>query len=145
MLTFVNRVPNVEDPVCVRAFWRVFCIGAGRFKNVQLRVAKNVSWVDVPRVGKQPTSYALLCVQWLDTFILSCVERMPNREIFHLPDSYTKEEIFMDYARQQVTASDSHVSYSYFCRLCKGTSSWSKFRGATDFQFVKIVKTLSEI
>lgn len=112
------------------AFCRTFCIGAVRFRNAKYRAAKDISWVPMPNVGRAPTSYALLCVQWLNAFILSCVERLPNREVFHIPDSYTKQEIFMDYVGQQVTAGDSHVSYGYFCKL------WQR-----DFRLVKIPKS----
>lgn len=120
----------MEDTLCVKGFCRVFCINAIRYRNVRYRCAKNLTWVQTPGVGRAPTDYGLLAIQWLNAFILTCVERLSNREVFHLPNSYTKGEIILDYARQQVRAGDSHICYSYFCKL------WHK-----EFSNVKIPRS----
>lgn len=76
--TIIIRLPQLKEPVCVRSFVRLFCIGAGRFRNVRYKVEKGLTWVSTPSLRSAPTSYGLLAVQWLNAFILRCVERLPT-------------------------------------------------------------------
>lgn len=81
----------------------------------------------VERSLRESTSAFHDTTQWLSTFFIKNVEQLPNKTYFHLPDSYTKKEVYEVYLGALRGGSVLAMSYSYFCRV------WN-----TNFNRVKI-------
>ena len=100
--------------VCRQAFKLVFCIG-----NHSLdRLLKNQS-VEVKRpVGRVRGSLSYILESWMQDFFENNCEKLPNKDILHLPDSYSKLEVwklfkstFPDYDKTE------NVTYRYWCKM----------------------------
>lgn len=104
-----------HSQVCRIAFKSVYNLGNTRLNRL------NAGEED-PRMFRDPvrresTSTFHDTTHWMNTFFTKNVERLPNNSYFHLPDSFTKKEVYEMYVGELTGGSLEIVGYSYFCRV----------------------------
>ena len=67
--------------------------------------------------SKDKSTIQLALVQWLNDFFMTNVESLPNKDIFHLPDNWTKLEVFEAFKLESSTREEASLTYSWFCRI----------------------------
>ena len=113
-------------PVCRIAFKAVFCISNNLLQRLQ---GSNNASLYSPRLGGRPLSNATCVVTtWMKNFFETHCESLPNKDIVHLPDNFSKFKVWNLYkSTYQILDRDSSVSYRTWCKL------WSR-----NFAHVKI-------
>lgn len=114
----VGATYKVEDTiVCRKAFKAVFCIGNDRLRRI-FQFGNH-------QIGKspgRPIGLAGLVVRsWMKDFFKTRVESLPNKDnIVHLPDNYSKTEVWKIY-QSTVGNSDlsASVGYRQFAKIWK--------------------------
>jgi len=66
---------------------------------------------------KEKSVTQLALVQWLSDFFMTNVESLPNKDIFHLPDNWTKLEVFEAFQMESLLREEASLTYSWFCRI----------------------------
>ncbi|KAL3678119.1 hypothetical protein R1sor_021075 [Riccia sorocarpa] len=64
---------------------------------------------------RQPTGEAFILLEWLDSFFLSHCERQPGDGRYHLPNNFTKKEVYDHYTTDMLQVHQC-LSYSSFKR-----------------------------
>jgi hypothetical protein len=76
---------------CRIGFKKLYSVGNDRLQRVSqdifLRVKNEV-------FSKEKLCLNLSFVPWMNTFLSINVENLPNKDIFYLPDNWTKEEVY---------------------------------------------------
>ncbi|KAL3683117.1 hypothetical protein R1sor_001139 [Riccia sorocarpa] len=70
--------------------------------------------------SRQPSAEAFILLEWLDSFFLSHCERQPCDGKYHLPNNFTKKEVYDHYKTDKVQVQES-LQYSSFKRY------WPKY------------------
>jgi hypothetical protein len=102
--------------VCRHAFKLIFCIGNHTLDR--LRFLKNQS-VEVKKpLGRVRGSLSYILESWMQDFFHNNCEKLPNKDILHLPDSFSKLEVwkifkstFADFDKTE------KVTYRYWCKM----------------------------
>ncbi|KAL3687023.1 hypothetical protein R1sor_013332 [Riccia sorocarpa] len=98
--------------VCRKAFKIVFSVGNNRLQRMRLEdkhpAAPNT-------VVRQPSAQAFILLEWLDSFFLSHCERQPGDGKYHLPNNFTKKEVY-DHYKTDMSQMQSVLQYSSFKR-----------------------------
>lgn len=111
---------------CREGFKKLYSVGNTRLQ----RVSHNIfTRVENEVFCKEKSTAHLALVQWLKGFFERNVESLPNKDIFHLPDNWTKLEVFEEFKNESEIREDASVKYSWFCRI------WTK-----EFPRVRIPK-----
>ncbi|KAL3687029.1 hypothetical protein R1sor_013338 [Riccia sorocarpa] len=71
-------------------------------------------------VIRQPSAQAFILLEWLDSFFLSHCERQPGDGKYHLPNNFTKKEVY-DHYKTDMSQMQSVLQYSSFKRY------WRKY------------------
>ncbi|KAL3678674.1 hypothetical protein R1sor_021630 [Riccia sorocarpa] len=71
-------------------------------------------------VVRQPSAQAFIFLEWLDSFFLSHCERQPGDGKYHLPNNFTKKEVY-DHYKTDMSQMHSVLQYSSFKRY------WRKY------------------
>lgn len=102
--------------VCRQAFKLVFCIGNHSLDR--LRFLKNQNAEVKKPLGRVRGSLSYILESWMQDFFENNCEKLPNKDILHLPDSYSKLEVwklfkstFADYDKTE------KVTYRYWCKM----------------------------
>jgi hypothetical protein len=108
---------NVGDiSVCRQAFKAVFCVGNDRIARIAKANGGDVLRLDL--VGRPRNMKTLVLIEWLRDFFKTRVESLPNKNILHLPDNYTKWEICKLFNSQYGTRDETtKVQYEAFTRI----------------------------
>ncbi|KAL3687180.1 hypothetical protein R1sor_013489 [Riccia sorocarpa] len=112
--------------VCRKAFKIIFCVGNSRLQRLRLP-DKHPASIDT--VARQPSAEAFILLEWLDSFFLSHCERQPADGKYHLPNNFTKKEVYDHYRTDMVQVREC-LQYSSFKHY------WVKF-----YPFVTIPTT----
>ncbi|KAL3694071.1 hypothetical protein R1sor_007722 [Riccia sorocarpa] len=96
--------------VCRKAFKIILCVGNSRVQRLRLQ-DKHPASIDT--VARQPSAEAFILLEWLDSFFLSHRERQPADGKYHLPNNFTKKEVYDHYRTDMVQAQES-LQYSSF-------------------------------
>ncbi len=76
----------------------------------------------------------LVLIEWLQDFFKTRVESLPNKNILHLPDNYTKWEIFKLFNSQYVTRdATAKIQYEAFTRIWRQNFSHVKIPPVSRF------------
>ena len=112
--------------VCRKAFKAVFCISNNMLQRLQDPSSGSLY---SPRMGGKPLSNtSCVVIAWMKNFFQTHCESLPNKDIVHLPDNYSKLEVWNLYKSTYGTLDiDSKVGYRRWCKL------WS-----SNFSHVKI-------
>ena len=114
------------EPFCREGFKKLYSVGNSRLQRVShdifLRIERDV-------FCREKSTAHLGLVQWLKEFFATSVESLPNKDIFHLPDNWTKLEVFEAFKKEAVSREETSLTYSWFCRI------WAK-----EFPRVRIPK-----
>jgi len=103
-----------DKPFCRKGFKKMFSVGNGRLQ----RISEDIFCRIVPGTFiKEKSSAQLALVQWLNDFFITNVESLPNKDIFHLPDNWTKLEIFEAFKIESLIREEASMTYSWFCRI----------------------------
>jgi hypothetical protein len=104
-----------QSAVCRKAFKLVFCIGNHMLSR--LRVLKNHSVETQKPVGRVRSSLSYILESWLEDFFNNNCEKLPNKDIVHLPDSFSKLEVWKIF-KSSFSNFDKYenVSYRFFCK-----------------------------
>ncbi|KAL3683649.1 hypothetical protein R1sor_001671 [Riccia sorocarpa] len=97
-----TRVPkrlSQNLTVCRKAFKIIFCVGNSRLQRLRLQ-DKHPASIDT--VARQPSAEAFILLEWLDSFFLSHCERQPADGKYHLPNNFTKKEVYDHYRTDMV-------------------------------------------
>ena len=104
--------------VCRKGFKSVFCVGNHMLTRLTLLRNQNLEY---PKpVGKAITDASYVVQSWMKNFFETHCESLPNKEVVHLPDNYSKLEVYNLY-KSTFVKMDSTVSISYrnWCKLWK--------------------------
>lgn len=112
-----DRAYKVLDVlVCRKAFKAVFCVGnhmlsrLSKLKNDNLQYHKPV--------GAPITHTSYVVISWMKTFFDTHCESLPNKEVVHLPDNYSKLEVYNVYKSSFVNLDTScNITYRRWCKL----------------------------
>lgn len=69
------------------------------------------------RFVREKSVTQLALVQWLNNFFMINVESLPNKDIFHLPDNWTKSDVFDAFKNDFLLRDETTITYSWFCRI----------------------------
>ena len=100
--------------ICRNAFKKLYSVGNDRLQRVSRDIFFKIE-NDVFR--KEKSSVSLSFVQWMTTFLSKHVESLPNKDLFHLPDNWTKGEVFEMFKVDLLEREETTMTYGYFCRL----------------------------
>lgn len=78
--------------VCREAFKNVFCVGNDRLSRITKLGNRDV--MPPKAVGRPKAIMSLVVTSWLHEFFKTRVESLPNKNVLHLPDNYTKFEVW---------------------------------------------------
>ncbi|KAL3682469.1 hypothetical protein R1sor_000491 [Riccia sorocarpa] len=98
--------------VCRKAFKIVFSVGNNRLQRMRLEDKHHAA---LNTVVRQPSAHALILLEWLDSFFLSHCERQPGDGKYHLPNNFTKKEVY-DHYKTDMSQMQSVLQYSSFKR-----------------------------
>jgi hypothetical protein len=101
-------------PFCREGFKKLYSVGNDRLQRVTQDIFLRV---DREIFRKQTSTNQLTLVEWLKDFFATSVESLPNKDIFHLPDNWTKQEVFEVFKKDSLLWEESNVTYSWFCRI----------------------------
>ncbi|KAL3694379.1 hypothetical protein R1sor_008030 [Riccia sorocarpa] len=96
--------------VCRKAFKIIFCVGNSRLQRLRLP-DKHPASIDT--IARQPSAEAFILLEWLDSFFLSHCERQPVDGKYHLPNNFTKKEVYDHYRTDMVQVREC-LQYSSF-------------------------------
>ncbi len=106
---------NVQGKTfCREGFKRLYSVGNSRLQRISRDIFMRVQ-NDAVCKEKSPTQLSL--VQWLHDFFSINVESLPNKDIFNLPDNWTKQEIFEAFKTDTLLRDETTTTYSWFCRI----------------------------
>jgi hypothetical protein len=108
-------VGNIK--VCRKAFKEVFCVGNSRLARVNSKYNEDLK----PDRGSKPRLLkTLVLTSWLKSFFETRVEMLPNKNVCHLPDNYSKYEVWKIYTSSLVDSDETcQFSYRSFMRIWK--------------------------
>jgi hypothetical protein len=110
-----NKGYCVNDHVLFReGFKKLFFVGNNRLQKVNANVFQRIENITF---CKDTSSTQLGLVQWLDDFFSRNVESLPNKDIHHLPDNWTKLEVYEEFKHETNFREEQDVTYSWFCRI----------------------------
>ncbi|KAL3688958.1 hypothetical protein R1sor_015267 [Riccia sorocarpa] len=69
--------------------------------------------IQVDTVARQPSAEAFILLEWLDSFFLSHCERQPADGKYHLPNNFTKKDVYVHYMTDMVQVREC-LQYSSF-------------------------------
>jgi len=101
-------------PICRTGFKKIYSVGNDRIQRVSRDIFSRIR-NDTFRKEKSTTHLSL--VQWLNRFFATNVESLPNKDIFHLPDNWTKLEVFEAFRNEFLFREEASATYSWFCRI----------------------------
>lgn len=99
---------------CREGFKKLFSVGNTRIQRVSDNLLTRLS-NDTFCKDKSSTTLGLLA--WLNKFFATNVESLPNKDIFHLPDNWTKAEVYDAYQSEIMLREEEGTTYSWFCRM----------------------------
>ncbi len=82
---------------------------------------------------REPTSLHHNVVQWLNGFFCKNVDSQPDKDIHHLPDNWTKMEVYETFKSEMTLREEQDVAYSYFCRIWLKHYSWVRIPSRSRF------------
>lgn len=102
--------------VCREAFKTIFCVGNNRLDRINKLGNKDLG---KPKSAGRPTSMrTLVLISWMKSFFQTRVETLPNKDIQHLPDNYSKKEVWKIYdSSLGEMDKTSKISYRAFTRV----------------------------
>ncbi|KAL3701108.1 hypothetical protein R1sor_019130 [Riccia sorocarpa] len=102
--------------VCRTAFKKIYRVGNNRLRRLRERSHADV--ISDRRGGRQTTAGGLVLQEWMDTFFRGHCERLPNQPTYHLPDNFTKHEVY-EYYKTSLDSSDpaSLLAFSSFTKV----------------------------
>lgn len=99
---------------CREGFKKLYSVGNDRLQ----KVSQDIFFRIQPETfSKEKSSTQLALVQWLNDFFQINVESLPNKDIFHLPDNWTKFEVFEAFKNETLSREETTLTYSWFCRI----------------------------
>jgi len=104
--------------VCREGFKTVFCVGNHMLTRLSKLKNQNLEW---PKsVGKAITDASYVVVSWMKNFFETHCESLPNKKVVHLPDNYSKLEVYNLYKSTFVKLdTTANISYRSWCKLWK--------------------------
>ncbi|KAL3688701.1 hypothetical protein R1sor_015010 [Riccia sorocarpa] len=136
--------------VCRKAFKIIFCVGNSRLQRLRL---PNKHHASIDTVARQPSAEAFILLEWLDSFFLSHCERQPADGKYHLPNNFTKKEVYdhyrtdmvqfayiklLDFSTQAVEALKLHRKQQAEERAAAGRRRWKALDSPKDCAYIQI-------
>ncbi|KAL3698218.1 hypothetical protein R1sor_012294 [Riccia sorocarpa] len=112
--------------VCRKAFKIIFCVGNSRLQRLRLPDKHHAS---IDTVARQPSAEAFILLEWLDSFFLSHCERQLADGKYHLPNNFTKKEVYDHYRTDMVQAEE---------RAAAGRRRWKALDSPKDCAYIQI-------
>jgi hypothetical protein len=153
----INREGDEEDKwarthfriqggiVCREAFKSVFCVGNDRILRITRKRNRSLAF-DTP-AGRPKELQGFLITCWLEDFFKTRVESLPNKDVLHLPDNYTKREVWKLFTSQYGERDQgSKCSYRHFVRVWSSQFSHVKippvnrFSACADCEYFKTMR-----
>ncbi|KAL3683390.1 hypothetical protein R1sor_001412 [Riccia sorocarpa] len=103
--------------VCRKAFKLIFSVGNNCLQRMRVEDKHPAAMNTVVR---QSSAHAFLLLEWLDSFFLSHCERQPGDRKYHLPNNFTKKEVY-DHYKTDMSQMQLVLQYSSFKRY------WRKY------------------
>ncbi|KAL3675951.1 hypothetical protein R1sor_025899 [Riccia sorocarpa] len=107
---FKETLREEKPPRAQVAFKIIFCVGNSRLQRLRLP-DKHPASIDT--VARQPSAEAFILLEWLDSIFLSHCERQPADGKYHLPNNFTKKEVYDHYRTDMVQVREC-LQYSSF-------------------------------
>ncbi|KAL3685046.1 hypothetical protein R1sor_003068 [Riccia sorocarpa] len=129
--------------VCHKAFKIIFCVGNSRLQRLRLQ-DKHPASIDT--VARQPSAEAFILLEWLDSFFLSHCERQPTDGKYHLPNNFTKKEVYDHYRTDMVQVREAeavqdlklHRKQQAEERAAAGRRRWKALDSPKDCAYIQI-------
>lgn len=99
---------------CRQGFKKLYSVGNNRLQRVSEDIFCRVR---NETFSKDKSTTHIGLVQWLNQFFATNVECLPNKDIFHLPDNWTKLEVFDAFKNEVLSREEAGMTYSWFCRI----------------------------
>ena len=133
---------------CREAFKKLYSVGNNRLKRVS---ADMFCRIESDHFQREKSTTQLALEQWLNDFFSTNVESLPDKNIFHLPDNWTKLEVFEAFKSEATLRESEGLTYSWFCRIWKVSfprvripkrSRFSTCTSCTEFKALRAKATL---
>ncbi|KAL3698160.1 hypothetical protein R1sor_012236 [Riccia sorocarpa] len=129
--------------VCRKAFKIVFCVGNSCLQRLWLEDKHHAS---IDTVARQPSVEAFILLEWLDSFFLSHCERQRADGKYHLPNNFTKKEVYDHYRTdmaqvheyEAVEALKLHKKQQAEERAAAGRRRWKALDSPKDCAYIQI-------
>jgi hypothetical protein len=99
---------------CRKGFKKLFSVGNNRLYKINSNIFSRVTNNPYCR---ETTSTHQNVVHWLNEFFSKNVNSQPDNDIHHLPDNWTKMEVYEAFKNETTLREEQEVTYSYFCRI----------------------------
>ena len=99
---------------CREAFKKLYSVGNDRLKRVSADIFCRI---ESDRFQREKSTTQLALEQWLNDFFSTNVESLPDKDIFHLPDNWTKLEVFEAFKADASLRESKSLTYLWFCRI----------------------------
>jgi hypothetical protein len=109
--------------LCRLGFKKLFSVGNNRLQKIS---GNMFTRTENHRFHREATSTYYTLIDWLNDFFSRNVESLPNKDIYHLPDNWSKTEVFDAFKNETELRQEQEVTYSWFCRVWK--SQFSRVR-----------------
>ncbi|KAL3694871.1 hypothetical protein R1sor_008522 [Riccia sorocarpa] len=120
------------------AFRIVFSVGNNRLQRMRLEDKHPAA---LNTVVRQPSAQAFILLEWLDSFFLSHCERQPNDGKYHLPNNFTKKEVYDHYKTDMTEAIEAlqlHRKQQAEERAAAGRRRWKALDTPKDCAYIQI-------
>jgi hypothetical protein len=113
------RIGNIL--LCRKAFKKIHSIGNLRLSRIQTRLEKDPSFYSKVHHGRESGPFTNTALSWMRDFFSKHGECMPDRDTIHIPDNFSRREIYNLYKgyAEDVEGKDNFITYAYFTRIWK--------------------------
>ena len=107
--------------LCRKAFKMFHSIGNFRLSRIQENLEKDPTFYSEVRYKRQFGPLSNTAMSWMKDFFSKHGECMPNRETIHIPDNFSRREIYNLY-KEYAEGAEGHgqfITYQYFVKVWK--------------------------
>ena len=113
------RIGNIL--LCRKDFKKIHSIGNLRLSRIQKRLEKDPSFYSKVHHGQESVPLINTTLSWMRDLFSKHGECMPDRDTIHIPDNFSRREIYNLYKRyvEGVDWNGNFITYTYFTRIWK--------------------------
>jgi hypothetical protein len=107
--------------LCRKAFKKIHSIGNLRLSRIHTRFEKYPSFYSKVHHGRESGPFTNTALAWMHDLFSKHGDCMPDRDTIHIPDSFSRREIYNLYKGydEDVEGKGNFITYAYFTRIWK--------------------------